>query len=440
MKPGGSKMVSILAIVLFIFGEIALLFFTPREEFLQMIIVYAALFTAYLILYHDLRNIRTAAFLGVGFRLIAWVAFPSFSDDIYRFIWDGSTILHGISPYELTPTELLPTLLHEPFESLYPKLNSTGYYSVYPSIIQLAATFAALSGNDFFLAALILKLPLLLAEITSIWMLPNLLMRFNVSPKYSVLYMLNPLIIVDVLANAHFELLMTFFLLLMFNYLNKQRIVYAGMALAASIVTKLIPLLFLPFIAKSLSRKEAITFIATTTFATLLLSIPLLNAEAFSHFTESLRLYVQTFEFNASIYYVAKSIGETLIGYNPIQYIGPLLSALSLLMMVLIWIKQEPNDHRAALRSMLWTLSIYLVFSTTVHSWYVAPLIVLGILSRRYYPLVWSALIIISYSAYDTQPVHEHWPLILMEYLMVLIAFLYPSQTRRLIMDRLRNL
>lgn len=428
------------AVVLFLFAEISLLFFTPRSESLQLFMLYGALFGAFLVLYHELSSIKQAALLAVSFRLLAWVAFPTLSDDIYRFIWDGNLILDGYSPYLFTPTAFFSSHVYEPFETLYPKLNSSAYYSVYPLITQIISAFGALASSDLYLAALIIKLPLLLAEIATIWILPSVLIRLNLSAKYSLLYMLNPLIIIDVLANAHFEILVICFLLLTINELQRKAYTRAGLVFGLAIASKLLPLLFLPFILKYTSNNNRFKFLLGLSPIIILTILPLLAPKHLFHFLSSIDLYFRSFEFNASIYLVLRSIGMWLFGFNPISILGPSLAVLTLISALILWKNQIKNDLQSMLRSMFWALAAFLFFATTVHPWYIAPLLLLGITQRQLFPIVWSGAVFLSYFAYRTDLYEESMWIITAEYFLVLISIVYQRQLKRYFTSSLQRL
>jgi len=428
----------IVASVLFLFGTIAILFFTPRTEIFQLCAVYFSLYVAFIALYHEVNKIRTAAVIGVFARCIAWLSFPTLSDDIYRFIWDGEMTLNGFNPFLLTPSEFIVANSFPPFEQLYPLLNSPDYHSVYPEAIQITSAFGALASNDFYLSSLHIKLPILLAEIGTIWMLPKVLMRLNVSPKYSIIYMLNPLLIIDVVANAHFEAVMIFFIVLCIKFIQKSKLGLAGSALALAVGTKLIPILLFPFLWKAIPKKFRVRFSLSFAAVLLLLFIPLYNSEILLNYWSSIRLYYQTFEFNASLYYVAREISEMVMGYNGIAFIGPSFGLISIGTMAYLLFQQQELDLMDALKSIYWGLFAYFILATTVHPWYIAVLLILGILTRNFSALAWSLLVILSYSAYSSQPYSESMILIFIEYAALLFILMYPKIMRRLLSSTIR--
>lgn len=416
-----------IALILFGFGEVVLLFFTPRTETAQLFTLYFGLFAAYMVMCNEVRNIRTAAFIGVLTRCLAWLAMPTLSDDIYRFIWDGAVTLEGVNPYLETPSLFIQNHSSEPFATLYPLLNSADYFSVYPLVIQVISAFGALVANDIYLATLIIKLPILLAEIGTIWMLPRLMVQLNLNPKLSIWYFLNPLIIIELTGNAHFEGLMIFFALLAIKMMVLKKYKRGALALAMGVATKLIPLLLFPFLWKALPKKARIPFTLVFVAACLALFAPLLNTTFITHFLSSIDLYFRSFEFNASVYYIVREIGNWLVGYNLIQWIGPSLLLISALSLLFFWWKQVPFQLNDALESSLFALSIYYLLATTVHPWYISMLLMLGILSARVYPVMWTMAVFLSYFAYRTAAYEESYWLIALEYAIVALAFAKPT-------------
>ena len=77
------------------------------------------------------------------------------------------------------------------------------------------------------------------------------------------------------------------------------------------------------------------------------------------------------------------------------------------------------------LRSCLYLLTFYFFISTTVHPWYLCFLVFLSAFSTYKYPLIWSALVVLSYSAYADTAFEESSLLLGIEYFLVFGVFLY---------------
>jgi hypothetical protein len=63
--------------------------------------------------------------------------------------------------------------------------------------------------------------------------------------------------------------------------------------------------------------------------------------------------------------------------------------------------------------------AVYLLCATTVHPWYLTPLLALGVGTRFRFQLVWTSVAILSYAAYGHDPVRENPWLLLIEYGLV---------------------
>ena len=365
-------------------------------------------------------------------RLILVFAFPGLSDDIYRFVWDGRLLLNGHNPFDQLPvdymagSERIPGLTAE----LYAELNSPNYFTIYPPVCQ--AIFAGacwLFPQSVYGAAVVMKIVFLLLEIGSILLLLKLLRHFQLPEKRVLLYALNPLIIIELVGNLHFEAAMVFFLLLAFWLLVKGKWQWSAVAMALSITSKLLPLMFLPLLIRRLAWRKSILYFSLTGFVLLLLFFPLLNGVFLSNFGDSLNLYFQKFEFNASVYYISRWVGYLWVGYNPIQYVGPVLALLSCLGILFIaWRKKDISWAHFPV-AMLWCITCYLLLTTTVHPWYLSLPIVCCVFSRFRYPIVWSGFIMLTYVNYSYPVYQENLWVVALEYLAVLSAVFWFRRT-----------
>ena len=74
---------------------------------------------------------------------------------------------------------------------------------------------------------------------------------------------------------------------------------------------------------------------------------------------------------------------------------------------------------------MLFGIVVYLLLSTTVHPWYLAIPLFLSVFTRFRFMLIWSLLVILSYSAYSNAQYDENLWLVALEYISVIGYFLY---------------
>jgi hypothetical protein len=198
----------------------------------------------------------------------------------------------------------------------------------------------------------------------------------------------------------------------------------AGMGLGLAVLTKLIPLVIFPNFLKQCAPRHLLKLYAAAGITILLCSLPFVSPALVSGMRESIGLYFNRFEFNASVYYVVRWIGFWLSGYNMIGLIGKILPLITLLLVMSISLL---NISKKLLLSemMLVSLSVYFFLSTTIHPWYVITLVGITPLTRMRYPLVWSVLIFMSYAGYGLKGYEEQGWVLWIEYLSVYGYFFY---------------
>lgn len=401
-----------------------------QELFSLIVIHYGLWFLAFGLLFWVVKPERIfhLILLGILLRLVMVFGLPRLSDDIYRFVWDGRLLLEGINPFDYKPNYYAEESFPVPgldFE-LYELLNSPDYFTIYPPIAQLTFYIANwLSPTNILGASIIMKLFLLATEIGNIFILRKLLHKFNLSASLVLLYALNPLIIVEIVGNLHFEGMMIFFLLLAYWYWSNNSWWKGGIFMALSIASKLLPLMFLPFLIRRMGwRKSIQTFILIGILVGVMF-FPLFNAAFIQNFSNSLDLYFRRFEFNGSMYYALRWLGYQVKGNNLIKTIGPILAMGTFLAINLWALFEKRKDWLSWAGSSLFAICVYLLFTTTIHPWYTSLPIVLCLFTKFRFPIIWSGLITLTYINYSYNPYYENLWIVLIEYSLVLIYFIW---------------
>lgn len=412
-------------VVLSLVGYV-LLVHISRSDTLPLLAVWGFLFVLYglaIVFKADQDAFPLLGSAAVVFRMIGMTTLPTLSDDVYRFIWDGRLLAHGFNPFLYLPTEIIGSEIATRSgltDALLQKLNSPDYYTVYPPILQGWFWVVAMLTSSETGAVFGLRLPIFLGEIASLWLLYQLLKGYKgveVARKGTLLYALNPLIIIELTANIHYEGLTICFLLAGLYYYQKCKPNVSAVLLGLAAGVKLLPLIFLPAL---LDRSQLLKSLRYYLIVGVILLVPFaffFDSVVIERFSTSLDLYFRRFEFNAGIYYGLREIGAYILGYNPIATVGPFLALTSLsLILFFSW------TNRLTLtlpERWLWVLTTYLLCATTVHPWYVIPLVALSVLTRFRFPLLWSALLILTYTAYGNVPFQENSWIVTLEYLAV---------------------
>ena len=248
----------------------------------------------------------------------------------------------------------------------------------------------------------------------------KLLKAFQLPQKLLWLYWLNPLVILEITSNLHFEGLVLLLLLATVLALKNKQLSTAGSFWGLAIGVKLLPLLLLPSFVFFPETKKNTLFWFGGLVAVLVSFFWLLLDSYWLNFSQSVMLYQGKFEFNASIYYLIRELGFWVFGYNTIGVLSKLLSVVTIASVVYFSYKKKPATLLELMD--LWVLIylIYLILQPVVHPWYLIPAFGLSVLTGRNTFLVWSLAAIFSYSAYGTATVIESPLYLAIEYLLVL--------------------
>lgn len=417
---------------------------TPREHFYGYFTSISCAFLLYFaaIQFFDLSE-KTPLYLGIFaailFRFALIFFLPQLSDDFYRFVWDGKIIANSANPFLFKPSELMQMPQAELYglsQTLFSKLNSPNYYTIYPPVCQAVMGIGCfLFPQNIWAAVVCMKIQIGLAEVGSIGLLYRLLAQWKLPAKNLFWYAWNPLVIVEFCGNLHFEAFMVFFLLLMIYFLSQEKIYKAAIFMAFAICSKLLPLMLFPFFVKKLGLKKAFLFGLSSIFISILLFLPLLNVEMGKHFLESTRLYFQTFEFNASIYYLIRWLGFQVVGYNILFIVGKFIPFV--IISGILWkaffapSASQPNSFLLPIfQDFLFAFTLYFALATTVNPWYIAPLVVFSVFNGRFFPIIWTFLLPLTYFTYHHLPYQENLWLTFVEYLGVFMFMMMEKKRK----------
>jgi hypothetical protein len=408
-------------------------YFTPRENFVLFISQYIILFGAFYWFWLNKQQWSFQIFLliAIVLRLISIAALPELSDDFYRFIWDGELLSRGINPFAHTPDELISysKFYHDDYmrEVLYHGMTelSHEHYTCYPVVNQIAFLIPALLFDSIVPSVVCLKIILILADIGSILIGKKILEHLGLSTHKVWLYGLNPLIILEFSGNLHFEGLMIFFLLASIYFLMRWRWFGSAIFMSLAVHTKLLPLMLLPFVMKKLRWRHSIAYVSLVGFMVLAIGLILLNEQFFHNMMDSVNEYFIRFEFNASVFYLIREIGFMVYGWDLVQIVGPILSTIATISILLVAAVKAYRNDLDIIKGMMFAFVIYHLLSTTVHPWYIAPILVLASFTNYKFGLIWSLLVMLSYFAYSNPEFKELPAFVITEYVVLyLVLFL----------------
>ena len=199
------------------------------------------------------RDDARAVFALVAFALLLRVPFafapPRWSNDAYRYVWDGRLALRGVDPRGIVPLD--PSLAPDRAAPLWPYIDLRTIPTVYPPLaIGLFEAAAAIDGDGLRGAKIVMIAGDLLAVAALFWALR----RRRLPRGRMAIYALHPLVLVSFAGDAHVEAFAIAGVVWALAGPRAMRIV----GLAVGILTKLYPVVLLPLIARLDGRAVAL--------------------------------------------------------------------------------------------------------------------------------------------------------------------------------------
>lgn len=334
------------------------------------------LFGAWLVLARGAR-LRMWLVIAIGLlpRLLLLPTEPRLSEDLYRYLWDGRLVAEGVNPFPHAPTDPALGRYHD---ALLGRLNHADVPTIYPPMAQLLFGAAArLAPEPWAWKATLLALEaLLLAALVS-------LLRARGLPRERLLlYLWNPLVIVESFGSGHVDLAAAAFLLFALALHERKHLRLSGMAFAAAVLVKYMPLLLVP----ALLRRRAFGTVAAAALTAAALFIPFLAAGP--ALWTGLATYLRHWEFNGSLYAIVRPLFET--GESPRLLLAALVAAAAV---IVAW------RARTLSGAALCLLAAWILASPTVYPWYLILLVALLPLHADAGLLFFSGLVALSYAA-----------------------------------------
>ncbi len=405
--------------------------FIQRENTSALLPLYLFSFLGFGLVLRTYRTNRELYFL-IGMTVLAsLLQNPELSNDFNRFLWDGEWLTRGVNPYDFRPDQLNQ---HKAFaispylKELYNNMGTLSQqnYSCYPPLTQVFFTIAAFLSESSFVGLLVLRLLFIGVVLLALKSSRRFVERGILDQKAIWFLFLNPLFLIEVFFNLHFEGLMICLLLVSFIHLMELKLVTGSVLFAAAVHIKLIPLMLLPFFWRFLGWRKALWLYVLVLCGVVLFALPLIDQHNYRNFMESLTLYFKVFEFNSFILHYYLQYGYWKLGWNATMFYGPRLARIAIQCIIVLALYGQFNTPEALFKRMTIAYFIYLLLSSTIHPWYILPLLFLSTFTTYLFPLLWSLTVILSYSHYtEGNSASTNELSLWIEYLPVLVLFGY---------------
>lgn len=333
-------------------------------------------------------------------RLMLWFCPPIFSDDVFRYVWEGSLTAGGGNPYLTPPADFTPE-----DTSVHQWINHSHIPSIYPPVSMIVF---ALVG--FFSATVgAMKATFLFVDLAVLGVLCKLLIHRKQGTEAAWLYALHPLPIVELSGSGHMDGLAILFMLLAFWAYENGRSGSFWLVIGGG--AKILP-------AVLLARHFRITDTGFWAGFLLLVLVCLpFVSEPFA-LVDALLLYTQKWSFNGSIFVLLKPIFGGLT--------RPLLMLMGFTVVIYGLYRKIPLIELS-----LWVCGGWILLSPTVHPWYVLWVWVPSLLCRSSSWTALASMVPLSYVVLLSRDVESGhwtpslWPSLVIYGIFALVAFIH---------------
>jgi hypothetical protein len=299
---------------------------------------------------------------------------PDLSNDQARYLWDARVSAAGFSPWAYAPDD--PAL-----DGVDPDLRQEVAHreikTVYPPVAQSAFRLGSLGGRS----GVALKALLSLADVAIVWLLAR-----SAGASAAALYAFHPLPVLEVAGQGHLEPLGIALLLAALDFLGARRRILSGISYGLSVLTKYVALAAVIPVARRGGWRMLLSGFAVAA------SLWVASSRGGVSPAGGLSDYATRWDFNSPLFGAARRVvsvsdvpsraKEAFLGWKerhghpawtqrvfPYFYEGFFARALlgCLLASTLLTIGWRIRDLRGATFASLGAL---LIFSPTVHPWY----------------------------------------------------------------------
>jgi hypothetical protein len=291
--------------------------------------------------------------LAVCPRLFALNLIPS--DDIPRYIWEGRILLKGYNPFAIPPDD--PRL--ETFrDEVYPLINHKDMPAIYPPVAQYVFMLLSLlthrvEGYRLFLLAV---------ECIAIVLMFRWVKVLGLGRERVVIYALNPLVVVGIAGHGHMDSLQILLLVWAMVCHGSRRPGAAMILVTLAGLVKFLAFFALPFLV----NRRTLNYLPLCVGIALMSYAPFFFLEGAFSFG-NLGHYLGTFEYYSLTYAPLRWVLGTA-GAHAVT------AAVLLAVLVSLWLTRTRPEY--AIPPFLFLLTL---MNTTVHYWYLIPILALGI-------------------------------------------------------------
>ena len=355
---------------------------------------------------HSPRTLVWVLLIAAGMRAPMWLAPPAAHADYNRYLWDGALVANGRNPYRLSPRRAAQADLDDAKilslaragREVLAEVNHPKLRTVYPPFAQ--ALFAAAYWlTPFDVTGW--RVVLLAFDVLAAAMVISLLRAAGRPAAWALVYLWNPLMVVETYLFAHVDLVAAALVIAFAWALWRGRTVLAALALAAAVGAKLWPAILAGFLVRAEWRRPRRLALAGGLFAVSLAAMAIPFSAAFGGADSGMTAYAKTWQGEMGAYAFFDEAGWWLWRKCPLgvdgRYLGRGLMMLVLLVPAVWLAAAKAQTAHALCRRVTLVILAMLLLAPTVWPWYYVAVIPLAAVAPAAALLAWTLLLPLMY-------------------------------------------
>lgn len=363
-------------------------------------------------------------------RVILWFTTPIMEDDFWRYMWDGHVFTNGINPFIHAPVSSALDHLQTDYRG---EIGYRGFRTIYPPFAQYVFAIAAFLFPHSLIG---LKAVLTLFDLGTALVLWKWLRFEKLNPAWTLLYLLNPLVLKEIANSAHLDSIVVFLTVLSVYLFRRQRYSLSWAALAVGVCAKLFPVLLIPFYMK-LDRRW-FRHLALFVGIVALMYLPFISAG--SLLFSGTKAFAKYWIFNASIFkLIDLVVREFAVPYSSIPWVASwlrfdyftkiIIAPIFAMVFWTLWRRLKAEQDLA--NTVMWLFGWVLLLSPVANTWYVLWVLPFAALVGNIGWLSFSYLVLASYSWFYSKDAATYFRSI--EYLILYTLLFWPWIKRKAI-------
>ena len=387
--------------------------------------IFPAFLTYFIIVFYSLK-IKTSTkkelilLLIIGFiiRLILIPSNPILSDDIYRYLWDGKVFYNGFNPFSYAPASLNLESLKD--ATIYPHVNFPEIPTVYAPFSQIIFAVSYILGYNI----IVWKLILLIFECILVFFIYRLINHFSMNPLRLSIYLLNPLVVIEIYGSGHLDMIGACFVMIGIYYFYKNKIGLSLLTFIVSVLVKYNPLIMILPLLKKKFLQRSLIIISSVIFVLILFTqngtVP----------TAGMITFVNRWEFNGFLYKAFLFIYDFLGGptqkwfsfayngriedfYLEGKFYYKIMASLIIIFILIDQFKKLKMTENFKginyLQPVLFVGTAMFLLSPTLYPWYLIWIVPLLVFLPNWSLLIFTMLIQLSYFVLQDYSLYGTW-------------------------------